>query len=83
VTDFAVAMLHKASSDQCSGTLWCQLLQMVHWDSTQINKQQLSVTMEHASMAVPDDAAQSPPLHTTRGLHRTIFVTPVAASIAQ
>ena len=73
VTDVAVAMLHKAYGEQCSGTLWCQLLQMVHWDSTQMNKQQLSVTMEDASMVVPDDAAQSPPLHTTRGLHRANF----------
>jgi hypothetical protein len=55
--------------------LWCQLLQMVHWDSTQMNKQQLSVTMEDASMAVADDAAQSPPLHTTRGLHRASCLT--------
>jgi hypothetical protein len=69
-------LLYKAANGECSGVLWSQLIQMVHWNGTQLHRQQLSVTLEEATVSVTDEAAGGSPQHSPRGLHPVVLTVP-------
>lgn len=58
----------QASAGHCDGLLWCQLIQMLHWNSTHSDQPVLSVATEEATASFPDEAACSSPVHSPRGM---------------